>query len=113
MIQPIQQQVKELTGEVGRLRTIYLAQMVVMAVSLVLVYSTVRVEAQESGTVLRARGLIIEDSQGRPRLVLGAPFPRVPGRKRQDPPTQAMVFLDEQGFDRLTFGGSSRSAGRW
>jgi hypothetical protein len=31
--------------------------------------------AQDTGTILRARGLIIEDSNGRPRIAIGAPIP--------------------------------------
>jgi hypothetical protein len=38
--------------------------------------------------------------------VLGAPFPVLPDRKRQDAPTAAMIFLDENGHDRLTLGES-------
>jgi hypothetical protein len=60
------------------------------------------VKAQE--TILRSRGLIIEDAQGRPRVLLGAPFPSVSARSRKDATTEAMVFLDEAGHDRLTLG---------
>ena len=62
------------------------------------------VQAQSSPELLRARGLILEDNAGRPRILLGAPFPRVQQRLRQDETTNAMVFLDEQGHDRLTLG---------
>ncbi|HEX8640196.1 MAG TPA: hypothetical protein VF704_03465 [Allosphingosinicella sp.] len=53
--------------------------------------------------VLRLKGLIIEDAQGRPRIVMGAPTPAVTGRDRRDPLT-GLVYLDENGADRLTFG---------
>lgn len=62
------------------------------------------VQAQSSPEVLRARGLISEDNAGRPRILVGAPFPRVKQRLRQDETTSAIVFLDEQGHDRLTLG---------
>ena len=39
--------------------------------------------AQTSPQVLKTRGLIIEDDQGRARILMGAPFPAVPGRVRQ------------------------------
>jgi hypothetical protein len=61
-------------------------------------------EAKDSVSILRARGLIIEDSLGHPRILMGAPFPKVSGRARQDSTTTAMVFLDEKGHDRLTLG---------
>ena len=60
--------------------------------------------AQEAAAdVLRLKGLIIEDSAGRPRIVMGAPAPQVAGRDRQDALT-GIVYLDENGADRLTFG---------
>ncbi len=62
------------------------------------------VSAQDSSGVLRARGLVIEDAKGRARVVMGAPFPTVPDRRRQDTATAAMIFLDENGNDRLTLG---------
>lgn len=54
-------------------------------------------------SVLRVRGLIIEDDRGRERIVIGAPTPQVPGRKRKDAST-AMVFLGEDGSDRMCIG---------
>lgn len=36
------------------------------------------------GDVLRAQGLVIEDAQGRPRILLGAPVPEVESRVRAD-----------------------------
>ena len=64
--------------------------------------------AQGSGdtpqsSVLRARGLVIEDAHGRPRIALGAPLEHLAGRNRSDPLT-GMVYLDPNGNDRLTFG---------
>jgi hypothetical protein len=55
------------------------------------------------GQVLRLKGLIIEDAAGRPRIVMGAPAPAVTGRDRQDALT-GLVYIDENGADRLTFG---------
>jgi hypothetical protein len=63
-----------------------------------------RVDAAGNAQILHARGLVIEDDQGRPRILLGAPFPRVAQRKRQDETTTAMIFLDEKGADRFLVG---------
>src|SRR3984885_12052569 len=63
-----------------------------------------QVLAQSSPQTLRVRGLIVEDSQGRPRILLGAPFPPVKERARQDARTTSILFLDEEGHDRLTLG---------
>jgi hypothetical protein len=58
---------------------------------------------RQSAGIIRARGLVIEDGQGRPRILLGAPVAAVEGRKRRDPAT-GMVVLDEKGMDRLAVG---------
>lgn len=52
------------------------------------------------GGVLRVRGLIIEDDQGRPRIVFGAPTPNVVGRKRSEG-VDGMVLLGPNGADRI------------
>ena len=56
--------------------------------------------------VIHAKGLVIEDASGHPRILIGAPFPTVQGRIRQDEGSTAMVFLDDKGHDRLTVGES-------
>ncbi len=53
--------------------------------------------------VLRVRGLVVEDVEGRPRIVLGAPTPALDRRKRSDA-TVSLVFLDADGDDRLVLG---------
>lgn len=53
--------------------------------------------------VLRVRGLVVEDVEGRPRIVLGAPIGRLEGRKRFDP-SIGMLLLDEDGDDRVSIG---------
>jgi hypothetical protein len=67
-------------------------------------YTPHSVLAAESPQVLHLRGLVIEDGQGRARILLGSPFPVVPDRQRHDATTTAMVFLDEQGHDRFSIG---------
>ena len=52
--------------------------------------------------ILRVRGIVIEDSAGHPRLLLGAPISSQ-GRKRQDEIT-GLVMLSEDGIDRLAIG---------
>lgn len=62
-------------------------------------------EAKIDANIIHARGLVIEDAQGRPRMLLGAPFPAAAGRKRQDAGSAALLFLNESGADRLLIGG--------
>ncbi|MBM2813119.1 MAG: hypothetical protein HW416_3878 [Chloroflexi bacterium] len=53
--------------------------------------------------VLRVRGLIIEDSTGRARVLLGAPVPQIGERARRDGGI-GMIVLSESGNDRLAVG---------
>ena len=83
-----------------------------------------------SAGILRARGIVIEDSAGRDRILIGAPFPSSPHRVRTDSnlarkawagnfgnPDQYMqwyrdyyhggtgiVIMNEDGFDRVMLG---------
>lgn len=63
-----------------------------------------RVKAAEDAKVLRLKGLIIEDSEGRARILLGAPLPEVQERSRKDATGADLVFMDEQGHDRFRVG---------
>lgn len=67
-------------------------------------WQSASVKAADDAKVLRVRGLIIEDAQGRARILLGAPFPSVPERIRQDATGTDLVFLDEKGYDRFRVG---------
>src|ERR1041385_352363 len=50
--------------------------------------------------VPRVKLLIVEDAQGRPRVVLGAPLNKVPGRRRTDD-AFGLLLLGENGADRI------------
>lgn len=100
----VEQQLASLEHKVNRFRLLCLIQLILLCAVAVSAVVISRVEAQNSEQILRARGLVIEDAQGRARVILGAPFPAVRERKRQDSTTQAMIFLDENGNDRLTLG---------
>jgi hypothetical protein len=77
---------------------------VVMLCASAAVMSLAGPAAADQGTlkVLRLRGLIIEDGQGKPRIIMGAPAPN-DGRRRNDP-LYGVAYLDADGTDRLTFG---------
>ena len=82
-----------------------LCGLLVVAMTFIMVHSSIqRVKAAENAKVLHLRGLVIEDAQGRARILLGAPFPTVHDRIRQDATTTAMLFLDENGHDRFSIG---------
>ncbi|HEV2417402.1 MAG TPA: hypothetical protein VGX94_06335 [Terriglobia bacterium] len=84
--------------------TSFCGLLVVAMIFIMVSSSTQRVKAAENAKVLHLRGLVIEDAQGRARILLGAPFPTVHGRIRQDATTTALLFLDEQGHDRFSIG---------
>jgi hypothetical protein len=102
--EPLEQRLEIVERRSRQLALICLSQMLVLGVLAVWVTRSESVQAQSSPEVLHARGLILEDSAGRPRILIGSPFPHVKQRLRQDATTSAMVFLDEQGHDRLTVG---------
>ena len=54
--------------------------------------------------VLRAKGLIIVDEQGREKILLGSPVPVSSSRARKDAQTESLVFLGEDGSDRVIVG---------
>jgi hypothetical protein len=65
---------------------------------------TTSVSASDAAQILHTRGIVIEDDHGRPRLLFGAPIPRVEGRKRRDDLTNGIVLVEENGADRLVVG---------
>ena len=59
-------------------------------------------QAQEPA-VLRARGLVIVDAQGRDRVVIGAPVPN-PREGMRSSPSIGMVINDPAGYERFGLG---------
>jgi hypothetical protein len=76
---------------------------VALALLLVVALAGMRSNNQQRVDVLRVRGLIVEDAQGKARILLGAPVPKVADRKRQDDAT-GMIVLSETGADRVSVG---------
>jgi hypothetical protein len=81
-----------LESECRRLRI----AVVLLAVLVVATMTTLHPRAQQAPGVLRARGLIIEDDAGRPRVVLGAPIPEQRSTTRT-----GLKILDASGVERL------------
>jgi hypothetical protein len=82
-----------LESECRRLRV----AVVLLAVFVVATATTLHPRAQQQASdILRARGLIIEDDAGRPRVVLGAPMPEERTTTRT-----GLKILDESGAERL------------
>jgi len=114
-----------------RLRLFYVAGGLAAVLLAMLASTTLRTgnaQSNNSANILRARGLVIVDEQGRERILLGAPIPPAANRVRTDLarvkeiwskrfPAQYMkwyqeyrhdvnglLVLDEKGFDRVAIG---------
>lgn len=54
--------------------------------------------------VIRARGLVLVDEQGRDRIIMGAPVPDPPNAGKRISPAHGMIILDPQGYERFGVG---------
>ncbi len=99
-----------------------------LAVGVLVLVGTAFRTAEKHEDVLRARGLIIEDDQGKERILIGSPIPRAKNRVRTDlarvkeiwgkrfpekylelysgyqNDMNGILILDANGFDRLALG---------
>lgn len=113
-----------------RLQIFYVAGLsaVVLAIFFYAVSPAGSAQSDDTAKVIRARGLIIVDEQGRERILLGAPIPSAANRVRTNlarvkeiwggnfPPkymewyrdyrhdANGLLILDENGFDRIAIG---------
>lgn len=94
----LEHKIKKLEQNHLRMNVIYLATIVAMITLFFLFFYN-----EKEKDILDVKGIIVRDIQGNPRIVLGAPATGIKGRKRQDDIT-GIVYLDEFGNDRLTFG---------
>jgi hypothetical protein len=60
--------------------------------------------AEQTPQVIRARGLIIVDDQGRERIIMGSPVPDPPHIGKRISPGHGMIILDEKGYERFGLG---------
>lgn len=86
------------------LRVLFFLQTTLLLSLTVLYFHHPYVTVTASDNVLRVHGIIIEDQEGRARILLGSPLPETKDRLRKDTAYNAMVFLDEAGHDRITLG---------
>lgn len=97
------QRLERLRARVERLRLVLAAFAVVAAGALVAAFRPAGDVASAGEDVLRARGLVIEDARGRPRILIGAPLPEVEGRTRDDS-ASGLLVMDASGTDRVAVG---------
>ncbi|NIF05086.1 hypothetical protein F3J23_06485 [Chryseobacterium sp. Tr-659] len=97
----LQEKVDQLEKKYIRLKfTFILSLFMLMIVSIFLSFQKTEIG---KGGVLEAKGLIIKDEQGHPRIVIGAPLKKIKDRTRPDE-LYGIVYLDENGRDRITIG---------
>lgn len=101
-ISSLERRIRHLEQRANSLRIVIVG---CVAVLLILGYgaSRLRPASAADSKVLKLRGLIIEDSQGRPRILIGAPDPRVAGRTRQTN-DNGIILVGENGADRVAIG---------
>jgi len=104
MVNDLEQWMHSASRQISTLRFICIGQFIVIIAVTASLWLPNSVQANPRSDVLRVRGLVIEDAQGKPRILLGAPFPSVAGRKRQEEGSAAMLFLSQDGTDRLLVG---------
>ena len=76
---------------------------VALLLGLAAVWLGTAVGAAQNSSVIRARTLVIEDENGRDRVVLGAPVPDIKGGGRVSP-SVGLVINDPEGLERFAVG---------
>jgi len=99
----VETRIQGMEKQISSLRILCIVQFLLFASAAYVAFTHSTVHAKASD-VLHTHGLVIEDENGRARVLLGAPFPVSKDRVRQDGTTEAMIFLDDKGRDRLTLG---------
>lgn len=94
----LEQKIKKLERLYVKMNVTYLITIVAMITTFILYTLN-----KEENEILDVKGIIVRDNENNPRIVLGAPASSIKGRKRQDE-IMGIVYLDEYGNDRLTFG---------
>lgn len=97
--------------KIDRLTKILLTLLIVGVWGLLLdsVFHLSSAEAQSKTTgdipsIIKARGLIIVDEQGRERIIMGAPMPDPPNEGKRINPAHGMMILDQNGYERFGVG---------
>lgn len=95
---------QESTTEVAELRKAVRRTQFLALASLSIAGLTVLLNAIRQPQVLKARGLVLVDEQGRDRVLLGAPTPNSANRVRRDAASASLIFLNERGYDQVVVG---------
>jgi hypothetical protein len=107
MTEPVKSELElrlvQLERRLGFLRAALTAVVMAVVVGVMFFSLHSHFSSTQSNGVLRVKGLIVEDGEGRERILIGAPVPVVSGRKRRDGAVGLLV-LGENGADRIAIG---------
>jgi len=93
-----------LQREVARLRVlVIIALLAVIGLAAVSLLRRPATPARPEA-ILRAQGLVITDTEGHDRILIGAPVPASKDRTRKDDASDGIIFLGKTGADRLAVG---------
>ena len=90
-----------------------LLSFLVVGVWCLLVHSVFRLQPVEASSaavtnqtqqIIKARGLILVDEQGRERIIMGTPVPDPPKVGKRVSAAHGMIILDERGYERFGLG---------
>ncbi|MBY8961565.1 hypothetical protein KJK34_02250 [Flavobacterium sp. D11R37] len=93
----MEDQIKSLQKQVKQLKIILMGIVAIAAVLILVSFTS------NKNNIVRARGIVIEDADGKPFIMMGNPIPQDKNRKRKDP-MSGIAFIDEKGIDRLYMG---------
>lgn len=93
-----------LLHEVARLRILVIIALIAVIALAVMSFMRKPDATSKPDPILRAQGLVITDSQGHDRILIGAPVPASKDRMRKDDVSDSIIFLGNTGADRLALG---------
>ncbi|WP_298152709.1 hypothetical protein [Flavobacterium sp.] len=93
----MENQIKSLQKQIRQLRMALFSLAGILIVGLLVSFSSGK------GDIIRTKGIIVEDGDGKPFIMMGGPIPEDKQRDRKDP-MSGLVILDDKGIDRLYMG---------
>jgi hypothetical protein len=93
----MENQIQSLQKQVRQLRFALLSLIGILFIGFLFSFTSAK------NDIIRTKGIIVEDANGKPFVMIGNPIPQHKLRDRKDP-LSGLVFLDEKGIDRLYMG---------
>lgn len=93
----MEEQIRLLQKQVKQLKYMLLGIISIFALVILASFTT------GNKDIIRTKGIIVEDANGKPFIMMGNPIPQDKDRARRDS-MAGMAFVDEKGIDRLYMG---------